>query len=55
MLNFILEKDYSNCAENLGYLSDIIKYMIKLGITDKNVNIKELVNSIDKNLNEYLY
>ena len=53
MLNFILEKDYSNCAENLGYLSDVIKYIIKLGITDKNVNIKELVNSIDKNLNEY--
>ena len=53
MLNFILEKDYSNCAENLGYLSDIIKYMIKLGIADKNVNIKELVNSVDKNLSEY--
>ena len=53
MLNFILEKDYSNCAENLGYLSDIIKYMIKLGIADKNVDIKELVNSVDKNLNEY--
>ena len=53
MLNFILEKDYSNCAENLGYLSDVIKYIIKLGITDKNANIKELVNSVDKNLNEY--
>ena len=53
MLNFILEKDYSNCAENLGYLSDVIKYIIKLGITDKNVNIKELVNSVDKNLSEY--
>ena len=53
MLNFILEKDYSNCAENLGYLSDVIKYMIKLGIADKNANIKELVNSVDKNLNEY--
>ena len=53
MLNFILEKDYSNCAENLGYLSDIIKYMIKLGIADKNVDIKELVNSVDKNLSEY--
>ena len=53
MLNFILEKDYSNCAENLGYLSDVIKYIIKLGITDKNANIKELVNSVDKNLSEY--
>ena len=53
MLNFILEKDYSNCAENLGYLSDVIKYMIKLGIADKNANIKELVNSVDKNLSEY--
>ena len=38
MLNFILEKDYSNCAENLGYLSDVIKYIIKLGITDKNLS-----------------
>ena len=53
MLNFILEKDYSNCAENLGYLSDVIKYMIKLGIADKNANIKELVNLVDKNLSEY--
>ena len=53
MLNFILEKDYSNCAENLGYLSDVIKYKIKLGFADKNVDIKELVNSVDKNLNEY--
>ena len=53
MLNFILEKDYSNCTENLGYMSDVIKYIIKLGFTDKNINIKELVNSVDKNMNEY--
>ena len=53
MLNFILEKDYSNCPENLKYVSDIMKYIIKLGFSDKNINIKELVDSVDKNLTEY--
>jgi len=53
MLNFILEKDYSDCPENLKYVSDIMKYIIKLGFSDKNINIKELVDSVDKNLTEY--
>ena len=53
MLNFILEKDYSDCPENLKYVSNIIKYMIKFGFSDKNINIKELVDSVDKNLTEY--
>ena len=53
MLNFILEKDYSNCQNNLIYMSEIIKYIIKLGFLDKNNNnISDLINSVENNLNE---
>ena len=53
MLNFILEKDYSNCQNNLIYMSEIIKYLLKLGFLDKNNNnISELINSVENNLNE---
>ena len=53
MLNFILEKDYSNCQNNLIYMSEIIKYLLKLGFLDKNNNnISDLINSVDNNLNE---
>ena len=53
MLNFILEKDYSNCQNNLIYMSEIIKYIIKLGFLDKNNNnINDLINSVENNLNE---
>ena len=53
MLNFILEKDYSNCPNNLIYMSDIIKYILKIGFLNKNNNINDLINFIEKNLNEY--
>ena len=53
MLNFILEKDYSNCQNNLIYMSEIIKYLLKLGFLDKNNNnISDLINSVENNLNE---
>ena len=44
MLNFILEKDYSNCPNNLIYMSDIIKYLLKIGFLNKNDNINDLIN-----------
>ena len=52
MLNFILEKDYSNCPNNLIYMSDIIKYILKIGFLTKNNNINDLINFVEKNLNE---
>ena len=52
MLNFILEKDYSNCPNNLIYMSDIIKYLLKIGFLNKNDNINDLINLVEKNLNE---
>ena len=50
MLNFILEKNYSDCTNNIIYLTQIFKYVIKLGI--ENNNIKELIEEVDNNLNE---
>ena len=52
MLDFILEKEYENNTENIIYMSDIVKYIIKLGLRYNNTNIKELIDSIDINLNE---
>ena len=52
MLNLILEKDYSNNTENIIYMSDTIKYIIKLGFSYKNSNIKELIDCVDNNMNE---
>ena len=52
MLNFVLEKDYSNCPNNLIYMSDIIKYILKIGFLNKNNNINDLINFVEKNLNE---
>ena len=48
MLNFILEKDYSDCTNNIMYLTQIFKYAIKLCM--ENNNIKELIETIDNNL-----
>ena len=50
MLNFLLEKDYSECAKNIIYMTQIVKYIIKFGF--ENNNIKELVDEVDSNLNE---
>ena len=50
MMNFLLEKDYSDCTGNLVYMSQIMKYIIKFGC-EKN-NVKELIDEVDSNLNE---
>ena len=50
MLNFILEKNYSDCTNNIIYLTQIFKYVIKLGM--ENNNIKELIEEVDNNLSE---
>ena len=50
MMNFLLEKDYSDCTGNLVYMSQIMKYIIKFGC-EKN-NVKELIDEVDNNLNE---
>ena len=50
MMNFLLEKDYSDCTGNLVYMSQIMKYIIKFGC-EKN-NVKELIDEVDGGLNE---
>ena len=50
MLNFILEKNYSDCTNNIIYLTQIFKYVIKIGM--ENNNIKELIEELDNNLSE---
>ena len=50
MLNFILEKDYSECVNNIIYIADIIKYLIKLGWVKNKV--KELIIRVDNTLYE---
>ena len=50
MLNFLLEKDYSDCTNNIIYLSLIVKYIIKFRM--ENNNIKELIEAVDSNLSE---
>ena len=50
MMNFLLERDYSDCTGNLVYMSQIMKYIIKFGC-EKN-NVKELIDEVDSNLNE---
>jgi len=54
---FILEKDYKNSTQSLIYLSDIIKYIIKLHSkswtsNELKLNIINLINDIQQNLNE---
>ena len=57
MILFILEKDYKNSTQSLIYLSDIIKYIIKLHSkswtsNELKLNIINLINDIQQNLNE---
>ena len=52
MLNFLLEKDYSNCTNNIIYMSNIIKYIIKLGFKINSPAIKRIIYEVDKNMGE---
>ena len=52
MLNFILERDYSNFVNNIMFMADIVKYIIKLGFNSNFIDIKELIGEIEKNMNE---
>ena len=57
MIIFILEKDYKNITQSLIFLSDIIKYIIKLHSkswisNELKLNIINLITDIQQNLNE---
>ena len=57
MLILILEKDYTNFPENLTYISDFIKYIIKFhskspSPNDLKLNIIHLINEIEHSLSE---
>jgi len=58
MLIYILEKDYSENYNNLIYISDLIKYILKAhskcgNSLELKTNIINLINEVEKNLNEY--
>jgi hypothetical protein len=57
MLLLILEKDYKNYTENLIYMSDVMKYLIKMHSksfvpNDLKLNFIHLINDIEQNLSE---
>ena len=58
MLVYILEKDYSENYDNLIYISDLIKYILKAhskcyNFLELKTDIINLINEVEKNLNEY--
>ena len=58
MLIYALEKDYSENYGNLIYISDLIKYILKAhskcdNFLELKTNIINLINEVEKNMNEY--
>ena len=51
MLEFILEKDYSDCQNNIIYTADIFKYIIKFGWNNNN-KVKEIIQEVDNYFNK---
>lgn len=58
MIIYALEKDYSENYGNLIYISDLIKYILKAhskcdNFLELKTNIINLINEVEKNMNEY--
>ena len=51
MLEFILQKDYSDCQNNIIYTADIFKYIIKFGWNNNN-KVKEIIQEVDNYFNK---
>ena len=51
MLEFILEKDYSDCQNNIIYTADIFKYIIKFGWNNSN-KVIEIIQEVDNYFNK---
>jgi len=51
MLEFILEKDYSDYQNNIIYTADIFKYIIKFGWNNNN-KVKEIIQEVDNYFNK---
>ena len=51
MLEYILEKDYSDCQNNIIYTADIFKYLIKFGWNNNN-KIEEIIHEVDNYFNK---